>query len=72
MKITRALTGQYVTFHGYDGRDYRAHVDRVNRRIATISYPRSYLGGSGGETVVAYISDPARLTTIQQTGDTNR
>lgn len=55
-RIPRALAGRDVTFRGYDGRDYPAHVARVRRGVATVRYAVARFG-----PVVAYVSDASRL-----------
>lgn len=59
-RITTNLTGKYVTFHGYDGRDYSAFVAKVSRGVATITYA-VFHSSINGQIVTAYISDSARL-----------
>ena len=58
-RITRRLTDQFVTFHGYDDRTYKAFVSRVHRGTAVLHYGVSVSGQR--REVVAYISDPSRI-----------
>ncbi len=59
-RIPTTLAGSYVTFHGYDGRDYSAFCDRVSRGVAVITYP-VFDASIKGRMVVAYVSDPSRI-----------
>jgi ATP-dependent 26S proteasome regulatory subunit len=56
------MAGQYVIFHGYDGRDYSAYVAKVARGVATVTYA-VFHRSLNGEMVTAYVSDPARIVT---------
>lgn len=58
LKPTANLENTYVTFHGYDGKDYVAFVVRVRKGVAIINYRVP------GHTapVQAYISDASRFT----------
>lgn len=62
-RITRALAGQAVVFHGYDGRDYSAHVAKVRKGVAVVRYTVAVRGITG--EVVAYITDSARLKAVR-------
>jgi hypothetical protein len=60
MKPNASLAGKFVTFHGFDGRDYSAYVSRVSRGVAIITYA-VFHRSINGEMVTAYVQDASRL-----------
>jgi len=60
VRITTAIKGAPVIFHGHDGKDYPARVASVRKGIATIHY-YAYVGGLNRRQVTSYVDDPSRI-----------
>jgi hypothetical protein len=59
-RIPQARAQTVVIFHGYDGKDYTAHVESVRKGVAKLLYKVTRHDGST-EWINAYISDPSRI-----------
>ena len=59
-RISTAWKGKVVIFHGHDGKDYTAHVEKVRNGIATLLY--QVMGADGRKAwITAYVEDINRI-----------
>ena len=58
--ISTAWKGRVVRFHGFDGKDYTAHVEKVHGGVAKLLY-QAYKTDGERVWVNAYVSDINRI-----------
>ena len=63
VQLLKRCLGHTVTFHAYDGRDYRATLAEVKNKIASLQYyPISSAGTPIRYICTAFISDMRRIS----------